>query len=68
MISLIIRITFIFALLPTFIEARGHRRRFGLRIKKTDNSNDVIIKTQYDRCSKFCRPNPKQFVKMMNEQ
>ena len=68
MISLVIRITFIFALLPTFIEARRHRRRFGLKLKKTDNSNDVVIKTQYDQCSQFCRPNPKQFVKIINEQ
>ena len=68
MISLVIRITFVFALLTTFIEARRHRRRFGLKIKKTDNSNDVVIKTQYDQCSQFCRPNPKQFVKIINEQ
>ena len=68
MIGLVIRIIFIFALLPTFIEARGHRRRFGLRIKKTDNSNDVIIKTEYDRCLQSCRSNPKQSVKMINQQ
>ena len=67
--SLVVRLIFLFSFLQTLIEARrGHRRRFGLKTKKNENSNDVIIKTQYDRCSQSCRPDPKEFVEIVNEQ
>ena len=63
------KIIFIFALFPTsFIDARRHRRRFGLKTTKNDVSNDVIIKTQFDQCAQSCQPNPKQFVNIIKNQ
>ena len=69
MTSFAIQFAIIFTLLPSHTDAR--RRRFGLRAKKIsfdDMSNDVAIESEFDRCSRFCRPTPRQHFEFVNEQ
>ena len=70
MISFAIQFAIIFTLLPSHTEAR--RRRFGLRTKKAstfdDMSNDVAIESAFDRCSRYCRPTPRQHFELIDEQ